>query len=252
MCNDLQEKVAIVTGGGRDIGRHICLELANRGAKVVVNYHSSKMEANDTVNMIRENGGQAIAVQADVTNPDSIESLVQRSVAEFGKSIHILVNNAGGLVARKTMEEMDSDFWDTVMTLNLKSTFLVTKQVLSHIPEGGAIVNLSSLAARNGGGGGAIAYSTSKGGVLTFTRGLAKELSNRKIRVNCVSPGLINTTFHDTFTPDDARSNTADSTAVGREGTPAEVGKTVAFLASDESSYIDGESIEINGGLYFN
>jgi 3-oxoacyl-[acyl-carrier protein] reductase len=138
-----------------------------------------------------------------------------------------------------------------VLALNLTSVFLVIRAALPYIPEGGAIVNLSSLAARDGGGGGAIAYASAKGAVLTLTRGLSKELASRKIRVNAVSPGLINTTFHDTFTTPEVRKVVVSRTAVGREGAAEDVANAIVFLASDASSYIDGESIEINGGLYF-
>ncbi|RMD95737.1 MAG: 3-oxoacyl-ACP reductase FabG [Calditrichaeota bacterium] len=247
----LQNKVAIVTGGGRDIGRAVSLKLAQEGAAVAVNYRSSETAAQQVVQEIEGLGGKAMAVRADVTRMAEIERMVQETQSAFGDSIHVLVNNAGGLVARKRMHEMDEAFWDTVLGLNLKSMFLVTKAVLPHMPDGSAIVNMGSLAARDGGGGGAIAYATSKGGVLTFTRGLAKELRDRKIRVNCVSPGLIGTTFHDTFTPDEVRAKVAQMTLCGREGTPEDVAKVVWFLASDASSYINGESIEVNGGLYF-
>ena len=249
--SDFNNKVAIVTGGGRDIGRAISRKLAERGAAVVVNYRKSEEEANETVQLIENDGGRAIAVQADVTKQDDVERLVQSTRDAFGDSIHILVNNAGGLIARKTMDEMDEAFWHKVMDVNLTSIFLVTKAVLPHMPEGSAIVNLASLAGRNGGGGGAIAYATAKGAVLTFTRGLAKEVGSRGIRANCVSPGLIGTTFHDMFTPDEARKQTAAKCAAGREGTSEDVADAVAYLASDEAAYIIGESLEINGGLYF-
>ena len=247
---NLKGKVALVTGGGRDIGRAISLKLAEAGAAVVVNYHSSADQANEVVKQIESNGGKALAVAADVSNSADASRLVQETVNKFGK-IDVLVNNAGGMVARKKMEEMDEAFWDEVQSLNLKSVFLVTKAALPHMNDGGAIVNLASLAARDGGGGGAIAYSTAKGGVLTMTRGLAKELAPRKIRANAVSPGLIGTTFHDTFTKPEIRQTVAGRTAAGREGTADDVANTVLFLASDASSYITGESIEINGGLYF-
>lgn len=249
--SDFTGRVAIVTGGGRDIGRGISQKLAEGGAKVVVNYYRSEDEANETVRLIEESGGEAIAVQADVTNLDDVAKMVDRTTEAFGEEIHILVNNAGGLLARKPIAEIDRDFWRKVMDVNLNSVLYVTQAVLPHMPDGGAIVNLSSLAARNGGGGGAIAYSTAKGAVLTFTRGLAKELGPLNIRVNCVSPGLIATTFHDTFTPDDARSSVASGTPLRREGKAQEVGDAVAYLASDASSFITGESLEINGGLYF-
>ncbi len=248
---NLQGKVAVVTGGGRDIGRATCVKLAEQGMKVVVNYLSSESSALETVGLVERAGGQGIALQADVTRTADVEKLVRETRNAFGENVQVLVNNAGGLVARKKVVEMEESFWEKVIRLNLTSVFLVCKAFIPHMNDGGAIVNLSSLAARNGGGGGAVAYSTAKGGVLTFTRGLAKELKDRKIRVNCVSPGLINTTFHDKFTPDQARQSTAAATLAGREGTPEDVANAILFLASDMSSYINGESIEINSGLYF-
>ncbi|HET8654962.1 MAG TPA: 3-oxoacyl-ACP reductase family protein [Longimicrobiaceae bacterium] len=248
---DLNGRVALVTGGARDIGRAVVLELARSGAAVVVNYNRSEAKAEQVVSEVESAGGRALAVRADVTEQDDVDRLVASAVEAFGDHIDILVNNAGGLVARRKMEEMDGDFWDEVLDLNLKSAFLVTRAVLPHMPSGGAIVNLSSLAARDGGGGGAIAYSVAKGGVLTFTRGLSKELAPRRIRVNCVSPGMIDTTFHDTFTPPQVRAAVAMKSSVGREGTPEDVANTVAFLASDAAAYITGESVEINGGVYF-
>lgn len=251
MPADLTGKVALVTGGARDIGRFVSLKLAAAGAAVVVNFCSSEQAAQATVQEIERAGGRARAVKADVTRWEDTQHLVEETCRAFGGRIDILVNNAGGLVARKRMHEMDGEFWDFVIRLNLKSAFLVTKAVLEHMPDGGAIVNLSSLAARDGGGGGALAYATAKGGVMTFTRGLAKELGPRGIRVNAISPGLINTTFHDTFTPDDARQRVAAASALGREGRAEEVADSVVYLASEEASYITGASIEINGGLNF-
>ena len=251
MLIDLKGKTAIVTGGARDIGRAIVLELAASGASVVVNYHSSEDAARQLVEEVTSRGGRAMASRADVSKGLDAKRLVADAVAAFGDRIDILVNNAGGLVARKKLEEMDEAFWDHVLALNLKSVFNVTKAALPHLAEGGAIVNLSSLAARDGGGGGALAYSAAKGAVLTLTRGLSKELAPRRIRVNCVSPGMIATTFHDTFTPPEVRKTVASRTSAGREGTASDVAKAVTFLASDASSYITGESIEINGGLYF-
>jgi 3-oxoacyl-[acyl-carrier protein] reductase len=248
---DLKGKVAVVTGGARDIGRATALKLASCGAAVVVNYNSSAAAAETLADEVKSRGGQAIAVQADVTRVDDVQRLVDGAREAFTGRIDILVNNAGGLVARKKMEEMDEAFWDHVVGLNLKSVFLVTQAALPLMSEGGTIVNLSSLAARDGGGGGALAYSAAKGAVLTFTRGLSKELAPRRIRVNCVSPGLINTTFHDTFTKPEIRQAVASKTSVGREGDAEDVANAVLFLASDASSYINGESIEINGGLYF-
>jgi 3-oxoacyl-[acyl-carrier protein] reductase len=248
---DLSGKVALVTGGGRDIGRWIVYGLAEAGASVIVNYHSSKHYAEETVAEVSGFGGQAIAIKADVTRAADVNRLLAEGTGAFGGSLDILVNNAGGLLARKKLDEMDEAFWDAVMAVNLKSVFLVSQAALPYMKPGGTIVNLASLAARDGGGGGSIAYATAKGGVLTMTRGMAKELSGRNIRVNCVSPGLINTTFHDTFTPDNVRKMVAGKTAVGREGESEDVANIVVFLASDASSYMNGESVEVNGGLYF-
>ena len=248
---DMKGKVALVTGGARDIGRSVCLALAGSGASVAVNYNSSEDQANDLVKEIEREGGKAIAVRGDVTQSADVAKMVSSVTDAFGGKIDVLVNNAGGLLARKKLDEMDEAFWDAVITINLKSVFVVTKAVVPVMPDGGAIVNLASLAARDGGGGGAIAYSSAKGAVLTFTRGLSKELAPRKIRVNCVSPGLIDTTFHDTFTSPEVRKVVAGRTSVGREGKPEDVANAVLFLASSDSAYITGESIEVNGGLYF-
>jgi 3-oxoacyl-[acyl-carrier protein] reductase len=248
---NLKDKVAFVTGGARDIGRQISIRLAEQGASVCVNYFDNPDDANETVKLITSNGGKAIAVQGDMTNPEDVSNAVKVCVENFGAKIDILANVAGGLVGRKTMDEMDLNFWNFVLTLNLTSVFLVTKEVLKYMSSGGAIVNFASQAARDGGGPGAGAYSTAKGGVLTFTKSLAKELGPKGIRVNAVSPGMINTTFHNTFTKPEVRINVAASTPLRREGEANEVADLVAYLASDSSSFITGATVEINGGTYF-
>lgn len=247
---DLGGKVAIVTGGARDIGRAISVRLAQSGATVVVNYRNDPKNANETVKQIEDSGGKAIAIAADVTQAAEVEKLVRQAVEQCGP-VHILVNNAGGLVARKKMHEMDESFWDYVIDLNLKSTWLMTKFVLPQMVNGGAIVNVSSQAGRDGGGPGSLAYATAKGAIITFTRGLAKELGPRKVRVNSVCPGMINTLFHDTFTAPEVRERVAASTPVGREGEACEVANLVAFLASDASLFVNGANIDINGGTSF-
>ncbi len=249
--NDLVGKVAVVTGGARDIGRQVSLLLAERGASVCINYFDNKEDAEETLTTIKDKNGQAIIVQGDITKEEDIKKLVDSCVKEFGNKIDILVNVAGGLVGRKTTLEMDADFWNFVVMLNLTSVFLVTKAVLPYMGEGGSIVNFTSQAARDGGGPGASAYATSKGGVLTYTRSLAKELGPKKIRVNAVSPGMINTTFHNTFTKPEVRKNVAAATPLRREGEAPEVAELVLFLASDASSFITGASVDINGGTYF-
>jgi len=249
--NSLKGKVAIVTGGSRDIGRQCSLKLATAGAKVCVNYFGNKELADETLQLIKDAGGEGIAVYGDMTKSADVKKLVEECVAAYGTIIHILVNVAGGIMGRKVLADLDEEFWDNVIAVNLKSAYLAVRAVVPHMTEGGAIVNFSSQAARDGGGGGALAYAASKGGVLTLTRGLAKELGPKGIRVNCVSPGMINTTFHNTFTKPEIRTNVANATPLRREGRAEEVGDLVLYLASDASSFINGESVEINGGTYF-
>jgi 3-oxoacyl-[acyl-carrier protein] reductase len=247
----LQGKTAIVTGGGRDIGKHVSLKLASLGASVVINYRSSEKEAHATLNEITDSGGSAIAVQGDMMKMADAQHLVQQAQEAFGRDIHILINNAGGLVARKTLDEQDEDFYDLVMDLNVKTTWLATKAVKPSMPSGGVIINFSSQAARDGGGGGSTLYSASKGAISTLTRGWAKEFGPEQIRVNCVCPGMIDTTFHDTFTKPEIREKVAATTPLRREGRPHEVADLVAYLVSDQSSYINGANIDINGGMVF-
>lgn len=247
----LEGKVAIVTGGARDIGRAVSEKLAANGAKVVVNYFSNADAGADTVKAIEAAGGTAIAVAGDMTKQADVENLVDETRKAFGDSIDILVNVVGGLVARKSLAEMDEAFFEGVMKLNVTSTFLATKFVVPHMSDGCSIINLASQAGRDGGGPGAAAYATSKGAVMTFTRGMAKELGPANIRVNSVCPGMISTTFHDTFTKDEVRANVAGGTPLRREGQAGEVADLVAYLASAESSFITGANLDINGGLLF-
>ena len=249
--SDLSDKVALVTGAARDIGRATSLRLAELGASVVVSYRSNDSEAEETVRQITAKGGRAIAAKGDVLSATDIKRVVDLSLNAFGDKMDILVNVAGGLVARKTILEMDESHWDAVIDLNLKSVFLVTKAVLPHMPDGGAIVNFSSQAGRDGGGPGASAYAAAKAGVANYSRALAKELAPRRIRVNTVSPGMIATKFHDTFTKPEVRQKVASMTPLGREGTPEEVADLAAYLSSPRSSFINGETIEINGGIFF-
>nr|WP_121271611.1 SDR family oxidoreductase [Pedobacter schmidteae] len=247
----LKNKVAIVTGGSRDIGRAVSCQLAQEGAKVVINYHGNIANAEETLRLIREQGGEAIIVKGDVTKSAEVTSLVDEARAAFGEEIHILVNVAGGMVARKPTAELDETFWDAVMDLNLKSVYLVSRATIPYMASGASIVNLSSLAGRDGGGPGASAYATAKGGIMTYTRALAKELGPKNIRVNAVLPGMIATTFHDTFSKPEVRVNVANATLLKREGTASEVADLVVYLASAQSSYITGTNIDINGGLNF-
>ena len=245
------DKVAIVAGGGRDIGKAVAERLAAGGAKVAVSYLNSREGALSTVREIESAGGTAMAIPGDMTNQSDVENLVAETRMAFGDSIHVLVNVVGGLVARKSLREMDEPFFEKVLRLNVTSVFLATKAVVPYMSEGSSIVNFSSLAGRDGGGPGAAAYATSKGAVMTFTRAMAKELGPNKIRVNCVCPGMINTSFHDTFTKPAVRQSVAAATPLRREGEAGEVADLVAYLASDASSFLTGASIDINGGVFF-
>ena len=247
----IENKVAIVAGGARDIGRAVSEALAAKGAKVVVNYFNNADDGEATVKAIKDAGGEAIAVGGDMTKQADVENLVAEAVKAYGDKIDILINVVGGLVARKPLAEMDEEFFEYVMKLNVTSAFLTTKHVVPHMGDGSAIVNFASLAGRDGGGPGASAYSTSKGAVITFTRAMAKELGPSNIRVNCVCPGMISTTFHDTFTKDEVRKNVAAGTPLKREGGATEVADLVTYLASPESSFLTGTSVDINGGLAF-
>lgn len=247
----LEGKVAIVTGGARDIGRQASVKLSEAGAKVCINYFGNEEQAKETLQMILNFGEEAITIQGDMTKSADVEKVVKSCEEAFGSVVHVLVNVAGGLMGRKTLPDLDEVFWDAMMDFNLKSVYLVTRTVSAKMTEGGAIVNFSSQAARDGGGFGTMAYSAAKGCVLTFTRGMAKELGPTGIRVNCISPGIINTTFHNTSTKPEVRTNVVASTPLRREGRADEVGNLVLFLASDASSFINGESVEINGGTYF-
>lgn len=247
----LKNKVAIVTGGGRDIGREISLKLAAEGAQVCVNYANDTESAAMTLQNIEIAGGTAILHRSDVTRAAEVDALIAATQAAFGKRIDILVNVAGGMVARRPIAEIDEEFFDKVMALNLKSTFLMTQAVVPHMTQGASIVNLSSQAGRDGGGPGASIYATSKGAVSTFTRAMAKELGVRGIRVNAVCPGMISTSFHDTFSKPEARAAVAAATALRREGRASEVAEVVAFLASEQASFLNGVNLDVNGGLLF-
>lgn len=247
----LKGKVAIVTGGARDIGKAVSVKLAAEGAKVAVNFFSSKEDADKTLSEIKAEGGEAILVAGDMTKQEDVDRLVSEVTTAFGEHVDVLVNVAGGLVARKTLQEMDVDFFDRLMRLNVTSNFMVTKAVVPHMGSGGSIINFASLAGRDGGGPGASAYAASKGAVMTFTRAMAKELGPSGIRVNSLCPGMISTAFHDTFTKDAARESVANATNLKREGSAEEVADTVAYLASSESSYLTGVNLDINGGLFY-
>ncbi len=239
---------AIVTGGGRDIGLAAARKLASEGAAVAINYFSSSAGADEAVAEIRGAGGKAFALQGDLTKQADVDALVAKTVSEFG-GINVLVNNAGGLVERKTIAEMPDALWTTVMDLNLTSTFRMIRASLEHMTSG-AIVNLASQAGRDGGGPGAVAYATSKGAVMTMTRGLAKELGP-DIRVNALCPGMIDTDFHNVHTPDAGRRGFEANAPLRRQGTTEDTANLILFLACGDSAFMTGANIDINGGMLF-
>ena len=247
----LKGKVAVVTGGSRDIGREISVKLAGEGARVVINYLNSEADAEQTQRMIAEAGGACIIVKGDMTKWEDAQALIQSALKEYGAGIDILVNVAGGLFGRKPIEDQDAAWFDLVMDVNVKSVFLATKAAVTHMPSGSSIINFSSQAARDGGGGGASLYATAKGAVMTYTRAMAKEFGPRGIRVNAVAPGMIATSFHDRFTKPEIRTAVANSTPLRKQGEAGEVADLVVYLASEESSFITGANIDINGGTYF-
>lgn len=244
----LAGKTAIVTGAGRDIGRAVAIKLASEGANVAINYFSSSKGADETVAAIKEAGGSAIALQGDLNKKADVDALVAKTVETFG-SVDVLVNNAGGLIARKTIAEMPVEHWEAVMSLNVTSIFLMTQACLAKM-KSGVIVNLASQAGRDGGGPGAVAYATAKGAVMTMTRGLAKELGP-DIRVNAVCPGMIDTDFHNIHTPDAGRRGFEANAPLKRQGHVDDAANLVLFLACDDSAFITGTNVDLNGGMLF-
>jgi 3-oxoacyl-[acyl-carrier protein] reductase len=247
---DLTGKVALVTGASSGIGRATALALGACGARVAINYHRNEAGAEQTRARLAESGALACTIQADVKRSEDVRALVTRAVEELGP-IDILVNNAGSLVERLKLLELTEERWDEVLDLNLKSAFLCSQAVAASMIErrGGQIINVSSIAGRNGGALGSIHYSTAKGGLITMTKGLAKELAPYGVRVNAVSPGVIDTPYHEQFSTPEAMRAYVTGIPLARVGRAEEVAKVIVFLASDAASYLCGETIEINGGM---
>jgi len=250
MNADRNRGKVLVTGASSGIGQATALELGKRGYAVAVHYFHNEKGAEETLKQIREARGEAIGVKADVRHQAEVERMVEAIVERFG-TIDALVNNAGSLVARVPLLEMTQEYWNEVFTLNVNSVFYCTQAVARIMTrqKGGVIVNVSSIAGRNGGGPGAIAYAAAKGAVLTFTKGLAKELAPHGIRVNGVAPGVIQTPFHDRFTSAEQMKRMVELIPLKYAGTPEEMATVIAFLVSPEARYLTGETIEVNGGL---
>ncbi|MDV7143764.1 SDR family oxidoreductase [Tropicimonas sp. TH_r6] len=245
----LKGKVAVVTGAGRDIGRACAVKLAHEGCAVAINYFESAEGAQRTVAEITEAGGRAFAMHGDMTQPDAVQAFAEKAVAEWGR-IDIVVPNTGGLLARKTLPEMTVEHWQAVLDVNVTSAMLLVRAALPFIPDGGSVTLLASQAGRDGGGHGAIAYGTAKGAIMAMARGMAKELGP-EIRVNAVCPGLIDTDFHNMFTKPETRARIAEASLMKREGTADEVADLIAFLASEDASFITGACLDINGGTIY-
>ena len=246
---DFSGKVALVTGASSGIGAATAEVLAGCGAHVALGYHGNRDAAERSVRQITASGGRAVALHADVRRVDGIRRLVDEAVAALGP-IDILVNNAGSLVRRSPIRELTEEGWDEVLSLNLKSAVFCAQAVAPSMiaRRAGAIVNLGSIAGHNGGGPGAGPYAAAKAGLVAMTKSLAKELAPHGVRVNAVSPGVIDTPFHEVFSTPDMIRAFVSTIPLGRIGTATEVAKVIAFLVSDAASFIVGETIEVNGG----
>ncbi len=249
----LAGKTAFVTGGNIGIGRAVSLALARCGADVALTYYSHEAEGKETVEAIKQMGRNAIAFQLDATHGEQVKDVVGQVSQALGGHIDILMNNAGHLVGRASIADMTDEHWFKTINVNLTSTFFCTRAVLPYMNTGwGRIINMSSLAARNGGGNGATAYAASKSAIIAFTRGLCKEVAEQGITVNAVAPGLIlDTPFHATFTSEAGIQGAIDGTPLKRAGTPDDVANAVVYFVTELGSFITGEIIEINGGQYF-
>lgn len=243
----LENKVAIVTGASRGIGRAIALTLANYGASVVVNYCGSKEKAEEVVDEITRNGGNAITYQADVADFEAMKLMFAEVIKQFGK-LDILVNNAG-ITRDNLILKMSEDEFDSVIDTNLKGVFNCLKQASRIMlkQKSGRIINISSISGVCGNAG-QVNYSAAKAGVIGMTKSLAKELGSRGITVNAIAPGYINTDMTAVL-KDEIKQKVVELIPLKRLGEVEDIAETVAFLASDKASYITGQTIQVDGGL---
>ena len=252
MDTELTGKTALVTGASRGIGAATALALAENGARrVVLHYNSYKAGVENVISSVQKAGAETAAIQADLGSDAGIQEFLKTLKAKE-PAIDILVNNAGSLVQRAKLSEFTPDLFDRVMALNVKSAWFITQAVAPHMIEhkNGMIVNVSSIAARNGGGIGATIYAAAKAAISTITKGMAKELAPHGIRVNAVSPGTVDNDFHSQFSTRKMLDSVVAATPAGTLGTNEEVADTILFLCSHGARYIHGQTIEINGGMF--
>tara|TARA_R110002049_G_scaffold46801_1_gene135847 strand:- start:941 stop:1708 length:768 start_codon:yes stop_codon:yes gene_type:complete len=250
--NKLTGKNILITAGAQGIGESISRHFIDSGSNVAIHYFSSADTANELVEYALSKGQKAIAINGDLTNEEDANTMVEKTVATFG-GLDILINNAGSLVARKMLNDMETDFWHKVMDINLTSMMFVSRAAATHLGknEHSSIVNLASLAGRKGGHPGSLVYATSKGAILTFTRALSTELGPQGTRVNAVAPGLIlGTSFHNTHTTKESAAETTAGIPIQRAGNSADVARAVLYLASEYDGFITGATLDINGGVY--
>lgn len=252
MNKKLAGKNVLVTAGAQGIGESITKQFIDNGSNVAIHYFSSAGKANELTDYAKSKGQKAIAVTGDLTKEADAKTLVEKTVSVLG-GLDILINNAGSLVARKRLHEIEPEFWNKVMDINMTSMMYVTRAANPYLKKNAnsSIVNLASLAGRKGGHAGSLAYATSKGAILTFTRALASELGPQGIRVNAVAPGLIlGTSFHNTHTTKESATNTIKGIPIERAGNADDVARAVLYLASEYDGFITGATLDINGGVY--
>ncbi|WP_396435019.1 SDR family NAD(P)-dependent oxidoreductase [Limnohabitans sp.] len=251
--NDLKDKVVLITGSSTGIGAAAAVAFGQLGARVAVHYNSSQGPAQEVLKAVQATGAQAVLLQGDVMDSAQCQRLVQDTVKAFGR-IDILINNAGALVQRVPIEDITDELFDNVVYLNVRSAMVCTAAAVAAMRQqggGGNIINVTSVAARHGGGAGASLYAGSKGFVSTMTRGLAKELVKDKIRVNAVAPGVITTPFHERFSTPQMLEGFKATIPMNRLGTAEECAGAFVYLASEQmSGYVTGQIIEVNGGQY--
>ena len=248
----LTGKNILITAGAQGIGESITRHFIDSGANVAIHYFSSADTADNLVEYASSQGVKAVAIAGDLTKEADANAMVDKTAETFG-GIDILINNAGSLVARRALGEMDTDFWHKVMDINMTSMMFVTRAAAPHLAknENSSIVNLASLAGRKGGHAGSLVYSTSKGAILTFTRALSTELGGQGTRVNAIAPGLIlGTSFHDTHTTKESADKTIAGIPILRAGNADDVARAVLYLASEYDGFITGATLDINGGVY--